>query len=131
MPLRVAKLAVEGVSRDGLGATAGGGIGGGRQPAGRELPVTIAAVGGGGGKARTVAVSGDVVLLSPACASYDMFRNFEEGSAVQNHREQSGIGEFLWTVLHYPGQSEANRLKRIDGNGRYYGPFASGGNDDQ
>ncbi len=28
--------------------------------------------------ARRVAVSGDVVLLSPACASFDMFRNFKD-----------------------------------------------------
>ncbi len=29
-------------------------------------------------KARDLAVSGDVVLLSPACASFDMFRDFED-----------------------------------------------------
>ena len=46
---------------------------------GRELPVRVVSdFKGAVETAREIAKPGDVVLLSPACASFDAFRNFEE-----------------------------------------------------
>jgi UDP-N-acetylmuramoylalanine--D-glutamate ligase len=47
-------------------------------------------------KAREMAEAGDVVLLSPACASYDMFRDFEHRGDVFKEvvRRVAGKGDF-------------------------------------
>ena len=44
--------------------------------------IEVDSLGDGVRKAFSVASSGDVVLLSPACSSFDMFRNFEERGRV-------------------------------------------------
>jgi len=43
-------------------------------------------------KARSLAQPGDVVLLSPACSSYDMFANYTERGATFRKLAMQGSG---------------------------------------